>query len=371
MKIICNTIELAEACTVVQRSVPQKSTLPATEGILMEAKQNVLQLTGYDLEVGITTSINCRCERDGSAVLNSKLLCDILHRLPGETVALDIDEHNLCKITSGESEFSLISIPADDYPELPTVSGGLTMNVKQNLLKDMIRQTIFAVAVTDAKPVHKGVKFELSEGNLRLIAVDGFRLAIRNEPLEYSGADLSFVVPAKTLGEVIKLVSDDDSTIQLIVGQKYIIFEIGAYRIISRLLIGDFFNYKNAIPSDNSTIAIVNLDQLLNSVERTALLITSKLKSPIRCVFDNDSVKMSSTTSLGAANDRISAQISGNRVEIGFNNSYLSDCLRTIDCDKIKIELNGPVSPMILRPLESDSFIFLIIPMRLKNEGIQ
>ena len=292
MKIVCNTSVLADACNIVQRGVPQKSTLPATEGILLNAKNSKLTLTGYDLEVGITTIIECSAESEGSIVLNARLLCDILRRLPSQSVTISSDNHNLCKITSGEAEFSLVGIPADDYPELPTVSGGIPFAIKQGILKNMVKQTIFAVAVQDIKPVHKGIKFEVENNNLRLISCDGFRLAIRNEPIDYAGDDMTFVVPAKTLSEVIKLADDDETNITFSIGKKFILFEIGNYRIISRLLEGEFFNYKNAIPSESSTKARVNLKLILDSVERTSLLITSKIKNHVRCVFDDNTIRM-------------------------------------------------------------------------------
>ncbi len=368
MRITCNTSILAEACNVVQRGVSQKSSIPATEGILFKAENSSLSLSGYDIELGITTVIECRVEKEGSIVLNSHLLCDILRRLPNDSVTIEIDEHNLCKITSGNAEYSIISIPADDYPELPTVTGGFPFVIKQSVLKEMIRQTIFAVAVSDLKPVHKGIKFEVTENNIRLISCDGFRLAVRNEYIEYNNEELSFVVPAKTLSEIMKLITDEDENITFNIGKKYILFEIGNYRIVSRLLEGEFFNYKNAIPKENSTKARVNIKMLIDSVDRTSLLITGKLKSPVRCVFDDNTIKVSSTTSLGAASDRIPASIEGKRIEIGFNNTYLTDCLRTIDSDEVNIELNSPISPIIIKPIEGDSFVFLIIPMRLKNE---
>ena len=370
MKFTCNTSVFAEACNIVQRGVPQKSTIPSTEGIFMQAKNSKLTLTGYDLEVGITTAIDCSVEQDGSIVLNARLLCDILRRLPSAAVTITVDSHNLCKIKSGESEFSLVGIPANDYPELPTVSGGLPFAIKQGILRDMVKQTIFAVAVQDIKPVHKGIKFEVENNNLRLISCDGFRLAIRNEIIEYAGENMTFVVPAKTLSEVVKLTDDDDTNITFSIGKKFILFEIGNYRIISRLLEGEFFNYKNAIPSESTTKARVNLKLILDSVERTSLLITSKIKSPVRCIFDDNTIRISSATSLGAATDKIPASIEGKRLEIGFNNTYLTDCLRTVDVDEVKIELSSPVSPIIVRPVEGDNFIFLIIPMRLKNENI-
>lgn len=370
MKISCNTNILSEACAVVQRGVSQKSSIPATEGILFQAKDSKLTLSGYDLEVGITTVIDCRTEKEGSIVLNSHLLCDILRRLPNETVTIEIDEHNLCKINSGNAEFSIIGIPSDDYPELPTVSGGFPLSLKQSVLKDMIRQTIFGVAVSDLKPVHKGIKFEATKNNLRLISCDGFRLAIRNEAIDYDNEDISFVVPAKTLSEVTKLMQDSDENITLSIGKKYILFEIDEYRIISRLLEGEFFNYKNAIPSENSTKVRVNIKNIVDAVDRISLLITGKVKTPVRCVIDDNTIKVSSATALGAATDKIPASVEGKRIEIGFNNSYLTDCLKAVDVDEVIMEFNGALLPIIIKPLEGDSFTFLIIPMRLKNDTI-
>mgnify|MGYP003300800387 CR=1 FL=1 len=371
MKFICSSQILSEACMNVQRATSTKSTnLPTIEGIMIKAENDRIMLTGYDLEMGIITSVEGRVEQTGSVILNAKILCDILRRLPSAAVTINVDSHNLCKITSGESEFSLVGIPANDYPELPTVSGGIPFSIKQGILRDMVKQTIFAVAVQDIKPVHKGIKFEVENNNLRLISCDGFRLAIRNEAIEYAGEDMTFVVPAKTLSEVCKLADDDESNVSLSIGKKFILFEIGSFRIISRLLEGEFFNYKNAIPAESSTKARVNLKLILDSVERTSLLITSKIKSPVRCVYDENSIKISSATALGAANDKIPASIEGKRVEIGFNNTYLTDCLKTVDVDEVLIELSSPVSPIIVKPVEGDNFIFLIIPMRLKNENI-
>lgn len=369
MKIICNTAQLSEACGIVQRGVSQKSAIPATEGILFKAQNSSLTLSGYDIEVGITTVIECKVIKEGSIVLSSHILCDILRKLPGESVEIEIDEHSLCKIRSGSSDFTLTSIPSDDYPDLPTVTGGMPLAIKQSILKEMVRQTIFAVAVSDLKPVHKGIKFEITNGNLRLVSCDGFRLAVRNEPIEWNGEELTFVVPAKTLSEVIKLINDSDENITINIGKKYILFEIGNYRIVSRLLEGEFFNYRNAIPKENSTRAIVNLKLLCDSVERTSLLITSKIKTPVRCVFEDNSISISSSTAIGNANDQIPAKVDGKRIEIGFNNTYLTDCLKTVDSDEVQIELNSPISPIIIKPLEGDSFVFLIIPMRLKNEA--
>ena len=369
MKVICDALALAEACSNVQRAVSTKASIPAIEGILMKAEDHELTLTGYDLEVGITTSIEARVEQEGSIILNARLLCDILRRLPGESVSVEADERQMTIIHSGEAEYSLIGIAADEYPELPSVTGGYPVTIAEELLKNMIRQTIFVVAVNDSKEVHYGVTFEVENGTIRLIAVDGVRLAVRTEQIDYSGTEISFVVPSKTLSEVTKLLGDEEGVVSMGVGKRHIVFEAGGYHIISRLLDGDFLDYKSAIPSNNATHVRVNTKLFIDSIERTSLLITDRLKSPVRCVFDENTIRISSITSLGSANDKIDAVIDGNRVEIGFNNRFMLEALKVVDTDEVRIELNGAVSPILILPPEGDSFLFLVLPVRLKNEN--
>ena len=181
MKFVCSTAELSEACLNVQKAVSTKTSIPAVEGILIKALGSELILTGYDLELGITTSINATVGENGSIIINAKILCDILRKLPGNTVRFESDSRNLVSIVSGNAKYSLIGMGAEEYPELPSVSGGYPVIINQGMLKDMVRQTIFAVAVNDTKVVHTGVRFEIGQRIIKLIAVDGFRLAVRKK----------------------------------------------------------------------------------------------------------------------------------------------------------------------------------------------
>jgi len=367
MKIICNTELLNEACQNVQRVVSSKTSIPAMEGILMKAENGTLSLTGYDLEVGINTSMEVKIEEEGSIVLNARILCDILRRLPADQVRIEADERQLCVIRCGEVEYKLVGISAEEYPELPTVSGAQPVVIDSEILGDMVRQTIFAVSTNEMKIVHTGIKFEIQLGQLRLIAVDGFRLAIRTEDIDYNGDNLSFIVPAKTLSEVVKLLGDGE-VVELNVAKRHIIFKIGSYSIVSRLLDGDFLDYNAAIPKKFSTTVRVDVKTIVDSIERTSLLITDRLKSPLRCVFDANTIKISATTSLGTANDRIPATVEGDRVEIGFNNRFLLDAFRASSTEEVKVMLNGPLSPITIVPPEGESFLYLVLPVRLRNE---
>lgn len=368
MKFVCDSAELSEACQNVQRAASVKTAIPSIEGILISAANGAVTLTGYDLEMGIITSIPARIEEEGELVLNARTFSETLKRLPGSAVGVYSDSRNIADISCGDFESALIGLSADEYPDLPSVSGGYPATLKSEIVKDMIRKTIFSVAARDSRIVHTGIKFELEKNHIRLVAVDGVRLAIRNEKIDYDGEELSFVVPAKTLAEVVKIAGDADGFISLNVGKRHIIVESGGYKIVSRLLDGEFLNYRAAVPSTTKTVVRVNAGALEDSVDRTSLIISDKIKSPIKCVFENNFIKMSSVTSLGTANDKIPALIEGEACSIGFNNRYMLEALRVCDADEVRILLNGSVSPIVIAPLEGDEFLFLILPVRLKNE---
>ena len=367
MKLICETQKLSEICSNVQRAVSTKSSIPAIEGILLEAGENVLTLTGYDLEVGMITSMEARVEEAGSIILNAKILCDILRSLPSDTVSIEADERLTCRIKSGDAEFTLIGIPAADYPELPSVESGFPIVLDSETLRDMIRKTIFATAENDVKVVHTGVRVEIGANQIRLVAVDGFRLAMRNEEIDYDGEEKIFVAPKKALNEVVKLTGGEE-TIALNVGKRFIVFEIGSYRIVSRLLEGEFLNYRAAISGKVTGTVRVNTRLLIQSIERTSLIITDRTKSPIRCVFDENMIRISSTTALGTAHDRVPCKSEGEHMEIGFNNRYLLDALRVCDADEVLVKIGSPILPILIVPTEGDDFLFLVLPVRLKTE---
>ncbi len=367
MKIICDSAELSKACMNVQRTVSNKSTIPALEGILIEAKDGKIKLTGYDLEVGSVIVISCEVAMEGRVVLNAKNLCDILRMVPEDVVSIECDDRNICKIKSGETEYSIIGTSADDYPELPSLSKFSPVTVKQAVLKDMIKKTIFSVSTGERNPVHTGVKFEITHGRIVLVAVDGARLAVRREDIEYNAeenSELQFVVPSKTLNEIIKLSGDDESEIEIRVGDRHIIFKIDEYEIVSRLLEGNFLNYKSAIPLTHATRIIVPTRRLIECIERTSLIITDK-SSPVRCVVENGIMRFSSVTAIGTANDKMAADIEGKNIEIGFNNRFVLDCLKACDVDEIKIEMSSSNQPITFAPLEGDSFFFLVLPVRI------
>lgn len=368
MRIICDTASFTENCLNVQRTIPAKAVLPHLEGIFIRTKEDSsIELSGFDLEIGVSTSMNVRVERQGAVVLNAKTFCDILRHLPEDTVIIDCDEKNICSIKSGDVEYTLISLNPEEYPELPVLTNEVPFTVAGNTLTAMIRQTIFAVSIDDSKAVHRGIKFEITPGEIKLVALDGFRLAIRKEFTDYNGDPFHFVVPAKTLAELIKLAGDTEEQIRVIKGKKHIIFYVNNFRLFSKLLEGEFLDYHSAIPSDKTTTVRINTKKMIECIERTSIIITEKVRSPIKLIFDEDLIKISALTSLGSASDKMNASIDGKRLEIGFNNRYMLDALRSCDADEVLFNLNGSFAPATFVPLEGDNFLYLILPVRIKE----
>ena len=367
MKFTVNKSDITEAVSNIQRAVSTKTSIPALEGILLSATETGLELCAYDLELGITTVIPAFVMEPGKAVLSAKLFSDIVRRTPAETVTVSVDEKNMATLESGYSRFSIIGIPAEEFPELPKLSDSTQISLPGALLKSMIRQTLFAIAESDAKPIHQGSLFNMEKGVLDVFSVDGYRLAKRSEPIQFE-EDLSFVVPGKTLSEILKLIKDSDDPVEISAGRRHILFKIDNYTVISSLLEGEFLNYKAAIPPDSQTEVVLKTREAIDSVERVSLLITDRLKSPVRCLFSDNELKLNCTTSMGRASDQLDVEMTGQSVEIGFNNRYLLEALRNTECDEVKVQLGGPLSPMKVVPKDGDSFLFLVLPVRLKSE---
>lgn len=358
---------LSEAVGNLQRAVSTKTSIPALEGILIRTGEEKISLSAYDLEIGMQTELPAVITEPGAIILTAKLFSEIVRKSPAEDLTVETDDRFTATITSGVSCFTIIGMNAAEFPEFPKITDTDTVSLPSNVLKSMIRQTLFAVADSNAKPIHQGSLFKIEDNVLDVVSVDGYRLALRREAIQYAGS-LDFVVPGKTLGEVLKLLRDDDSTVEIFPSRRHILFKIDNYTVLSALLEGEFLDYKAALPKDSKTEAIVTTRTLIDSVERVSLLITDRLKSPVRCVFSEDTIKLLCATTMGRANDQIEAKITGEPIEIGFNNKYLLDALRAAESDEVRMQLGSPISPMLILPKEGDAFSFLVLPVRLRSE---
>lgn len=370
MKFSCDKNILCEAINNVFPAVSSKTTLVALEGILMKCRGGELSLTGYNLELGITKTVAVTGGGDGEVIVNAVLLSNIINKMPGGVVNLTTDEKLLTTIECSDVTFTILGLDPAEYPDMPILTGDREFELPHFLLKNMIAQTLFAIAQTDQNPVHTGSLFDIAGGSLNVVSVDGYRLALRSEKINVEG-DFRFVVPGKTLAEIVKLLSrlvldDEEEKIRIVVSSKHISFCVSGYIVISRLLEGEFLDYRNAIPKETATRVTVETRQFLDSINRASIIINERAKSPVRCTFTSDSIKIFCETALGKINDSIPAAMEGPEVKIGFNNKYMADALKASECEKIVVQINGPISPMKIVPEGDDSFLFLVLPVRLK-----
>lgn len=369
MNFSCNKKDLSEAINNILPAVSSKSTLIALEGILIECNNNILNLTSYNLEFGITKSIIVKSIDDGKLILNANLLSNIINKMPDGEININSDEKLLTIIECNQIEFTILGQKSDEFPEMPSILDNKEFKIDNDLLKNMINQTLFSISQNDQTPVHTGSLFDIKNKMLNIVSVDGYRLALRKEKINVD-EDFKFIVPGKTLNEIVKLLSKisnyENEDVIVSFSNKHISFKICGYIIISRLLEGQFLDYENAIPKDKKTSVIVNKKDFLDSISRASIIINERAKSPIQCEFDKDKIKLFCETSLGKINDETECINHGEEIKIGFNNKYMSDALKASDCDEILIKMNGPISPITICPKEDEYFIFLVLPVRLK-----
>ena len=368
MKISCLRSDLVTALSNVSRAVSTKAAIPALEGVLIKAYGSSLNVSGYNLEIGITTDIEATVNQEGEIVLSARLLLDIVRRLPEEIVKIETDDRMVTYINCGNVDYQIVGMPSVEYPDLPSFQQTDSIKVNAKVLREMIRQTVYAVSDNNSKPIYMGSLFEVSDGMLRIVAIDGFRMAIRSENVD-SESNTTFIVPGKTQLEVLKLLTEDEEDAEIIVGQRHITFKINSYRVISRLIEGTFLDYRTTSPAGNKTELVINTRQMIDSVERMSLLNSERIQSPVRCKFNENDVRLSCASAVGRANDVISVPVIGETVEIGFNNRYMLEALKNTDTDEVRMILNGPVAPIVIKPVKGDQFLSIVVPVRLANEG--
>ena len=366
MKFTCEKNQLVSAISVASRTVAQKSAISGLEGILVRVGVKVM-LTGYNLETGITVSVDADIQETGACVMPARLFFDIVRKLPDDTVSIQVDESFKVSIKGGISSFTITALSADDYPELPDVDSEKGIRVPQNELKAMISGTIFAVSENQARPIHTGVLFEVDNDSITSVAVDGYRLALRRYlPEESLERTLKFVAPAAALKEVEKILGDTDDPATFYPGSKHILFTIGDATLVCRILEGEFLDWRRVLPQNNPVKLVGNVSRLTDSIERVGLVISEKLKSPVRCKFGDNAAELRTVSTIGEAYDVCPIAGDGKDLEIGFNCKYLLDALRAVPDSECTLEMINGLSPIVLNPTEGNRYSYMVLPVRLK-----
>lgn len=366
MKFSCEKYLLQSACAIASRAAASKSPIPALEGLLLQAREQ-LTVTGYDLKKGIYTQLEAEVKEQGSVVVGARLFGEMIRRLPDGIVTISTDVNNNVNVKCGKSEFNFMGIGPEDYPEMPVVDGVNNIALPQKILGSMINQTIFAVAENDMRPIYTGALFDIEGEELTLVAVDGYRLAKRCEKLESAKMEnCSFVVPGTALADIERICGDSEELVKISVGAKHISFSIGETVVVSRRLEGEFLNYKKSIPDSFKYTVKVDRGEFMSAIERVALIVSERNTSPVRMSFNDGSIDCLCITPIGRAEDVCSCEGSGEGLQIGFNDRYLKDALKAAAKEELNVCLNSAASPCIITAADgSDNFTYMILPVRL------
>ncbi len=368
MKFTCEKSALVSAISVASRTIAVKSALPVLEGLYVRAGER-LYLTGYNLETGITMRVDAEIKEVGACVMPARLFFDIVRKMPSDTVAVEVDEKLNVSIRSGISAFTIKASDAEEFPELPDVENEKGVQIQQNALRSLLSGTIFAVSEDQARPIHTGCLFEVEDDSITVVGVDGYRLARRTyHPKEPIGRTMKFVVPAVALREVEKILGDTDENAVFTLGTKHILFEIGAATLVCRTLEGSFLDWRRVVPTNNPILLTANVAELSDSIERVSLIVSEKLKSPVRCHFGENCADFRTTTAIGTARDSCSLAGDGKELEIGFNCRYFLDALHAVPTEEVVLELSNGLSAIVLTPPDKEKYdyAYMVLPVRLR-----
>lgn len=367
MWFTCEKNILQEAINTVQKATSSKTTYPILEGILIKAIDNKVILTATDLDLGIETFINADVHQNGSIVLNSKLFGEFVRKLPNDDLTLKIESNNVY-ITCQKSEFTLIGNNPAEFPQLPVINENSMYEVSQDILRNMIKQTIVAIAQDETRPILTGVLFEVKEEALSFVALDGYRLAIKSVNINNKN-NISAVIPGKTLNEISKILEPSEGLVKITFTPNHILFNLGNTKIISRLLDGDFINYRQILPDEYRLRVKANVGELMDSIERASLLAREGRTNLITFDIKEDKLIITSNSQMGKVYEEVKINLEGDELKIRFNARYFLDVLRIIDTEEIYLEFSTNVSPCIIKKADSDDYIYLVLPVRINGNN--
>lgn len=365
MKFSCNKQTLQDGILIALKAITGKTTNPILEGIYLKAKESKLTLIGSDMDVSIETTIDVDIIEEGIIVIDAKMFSEIIRKLPSESeILIETIEKNAIQITCEKSVIKMVSMDGEDYPELPSIDQNKNISIPQNILKNMIKSTSFAIAVDDTRPILQGILFEVKDKKINLVALDGYRLAIKTE---YINDDLEFsvVIPGKTLNEVAKILEDSEEMVNITFTENHILFNIGETKIISRLLEGKYINYTSLLPQEYKILIIANKQKLQNCIERASLMAREANSYLIKLKAKEDNLIITSNSQYGNIKEEVDIDLQGEEIEIAFNSKYLLDVLKNMDEENVEIQMTSSVSPCVIKAQNTEIYKYLVLPVRL------
>ncbi len=366
MIFTCNRNTLTNAISIAQKAVDPRTTYSILEGILFVAEEGKVVLTGNNLEMGIRTECPADVSELGSVVIDSRIIGEIVKKLPEDTLTISVTPSYDITIISGSAEFKIKGRDAEGFPGLPVVSNGEKIVMSQQEMKEIIRQVIFAASTDETKKILTGVLIETDENNVVVVAIDGIRMALRRSVMTQMNSNFSCIVPAKTMSDIGKIL-DDEGDLSITVSNNQILFSVPGTEVVSRILEGKYLNYKNLAMTDYQTKLVVNTDQLLACLERSVLLYSEARKYSIKMDINNDILTISANSEGGKIKDEMPVNMEGKPMTISFNPRLFYEIVRAIDDETVVLNICTALGPCTIKPVSGDSFVYTIAAVRGTN----
>ncbi|MCA1011847.1 DNA polymerase III subunit beta [Halobacillus halophilus] len=377
MKFIIQREQLMQSVQDVMKAISSRTTIPILTGMKLEVSEEGVKLTGSDSDISIESFIPQEEDgivyveniEPGSLVLQAKYFPDIVRKLPQNTVEIESDNYRNVTICSGNAEFHLNGQDPEEYPQLPQLHTEDSFELPIDLLKNLIRQTVFAVSTSETRPILTGVHVRIENGELEFIATDSHRLASRKIPLENpEGKNLPpVVIPGKSLTELNKILDDSEDTIEVSVTDNQVLFRTKHLYFLSRLLEGNYPETSRLIPEQSKTIVKIDTKELLQSVDRASLLAKENRNNVVRLVTkENNHLEITGNSpEVGNVVEEVTADdVNGEDLKISFSAKYMMDALKAVDYDQVKVEFTGAMRPFLIRPVDDEQILQLILPVR-------
>ena len=343
--------------------------MPILECILIDATANQIKFTTNDMELGIETIVEGSIEEKGMVALNAKIFYEIIRRLPDNDVTIKTDDKYTATITCEKAKFNIPGKSGEDFAYLPMIERDDPLTISQYTLKNMIYQTIFSIAVNDNNKLMTGELFEIKDNCLKIVSLDGHRIAIRKMPLKKDYSDRKVVVPGKTLNEISKILSGEtEDMVDIYFAENHILFEFDNTKVVSRLIEGEYFKIDQMLSSDYETKVTLNKKEFLDSIDRATLLVKEGDKKPIIITINDEGMELQIDSQIGSMKEDIDINKMGKDIMIGFNPKFLIDALKVIDDEEIHIYLMNPKAPCFIRD-DAGQYVYLILPVNFNSVG--
>ncbi|MCI6573029.1 MAG: DNA polymerase III subunit beta [Firmicutes bacterium] len=367
MQVVCDGLDLSEAAIKVSRAISNKTTNPILEGIKLVADNDCLVISATDTDLAIEKKIKAEVKVEGETVVPGKFFVEFIKKLTKERIELTLNDKNQLKIRYTDSEGSIQCYNPSEYPSFNKIDSNDFFAISQIDFKELINKTIFSVAIDDSRPILKGCLLEIEEKTINAVALDGYRLALCKKELKHSTVSSHVIVPARSLGEISKILGDNEEIINVYIQKNYIMVDLKDTKIISKTLEGEFLNYKQIIPMNFDTSIVINKSQFEDALDRASLLSKIGQNNLVKFDIKENNMQITSNSDIGNIAENVNVSFKGKDLKIAFNARYFTECSRNLQDEFVKLNFNLPTNPCVITPIEGDGFKYLILPVRMIN----